>query len=972
MNRTFGTWLLCQYILSALLITSVKSSSNAEYCKCTLESCVNFKYMYECKLPFVPDSKITVGMNVNNEVKKVNMKEVDIITINCWNNNKPDYIELIKNLSVRGTEKVKYFEIYNCSIPNVPFVEIFNVFKATNVTYLELISAKITSDLKESHFEGLSNLKLLHLKKNFDHLPETVFNKIPTLVELQIINNPALKSLPSGIFEQLKQLTNLNLSENNLSSVDGNIFKSMPKLKELYLHNNKLVDLPGSAFSNLTELTKLTLHTNKIQTLNDGTFDDLKQLQDLSLHENELLKVPEKPFINNSNLKSIRMEAAFHENFTGLPSEFFANLKMLKLLYLDKNHLSHLPAGLFRNLTSLRQLRLNFNKISQLDDKLFYDLVNLQQLYLRGNNLTLFTTNHMNGLLRLTHLDLSMNKLTMENDSKSLYSTIDRCCENLENLILSDNLVTRVFEDWTFYLPALKKLDLSNNRISSLKTEDFHFRESTTTDVIFKNNTITSININEAELDKYKRKTSITFDIGRNPLKCDCNALSLAQYLHLLDSNKTILIKLKADELICDTHYRLKQVPINNISSLTEFKCSISEGCPEDCDCYTRPYDTTIEVNCTSKNQIEFPNSLPKVPEGYGVELLYTNNNLTSTRGLQNLIDHDYNVTTIALSHNRLEQFDVNELPKGLKVMELHNNNLKYLNGTIFGQGERKDFTNLTFHENPWECNCALSDLWNFIDRTKSLIDNSKIKCNDDRPFSKLSIEDFCSHSNTYILICVSLAILGLLIATVTVLYYKFEQEIRVLMFKYKICLWLVSEEVVDKDKPYDAFVSYSQKDEHFVRTVLVPGLENNGEYNYKLCVHYRDFKVGEFIPSQVVQSVENSRRTIIILSPHFLKSVWGRMEFRTAHLKAIKEGCARVIIIMLEDVTREKLDPELKTYITMNTYVECGDPLFWDKLKYALPHPQRIFKKKYKHAEPEVCLKLYDREKEAMQASDG
>ncbi|KAL6954067.1 hypothetical protein U1Q18_050948 [Sarracenia purpurea var. burkii] len=76
-------------------------------------------------------------------------------------------------------------------------------------------------------------------------------------------------------------------------------------------------------------------------------------------------------------------------------------------------------------------------------------------------------------------------------------------------------------------------------------------------------------------------------------------------------------------------------------------------------------------------------------------------------------------------------------------------------------------------------------------------------------------------------------------------------------------------------------------------------------------------------------------------------------MEFRTAHLKAIKEGCARVIIVMLEDVSNEKLDPELKAYITMNTYVKWGDPLFWEKLKYALPHPQAYTKQRTSNVAP-------------------
>jgi len=67
----------------------------------------------------------------------------------------------------------------------------------------------------------------------------------------------------------------------------------------------------------------------------------------------------------------------------------------------------------------------------------------------------------------------------------------------------------------------------------------------------------------------------------------------------------------------------------------------------------------------------------------------------------------------------------------------------------------------------------------------------------------------------------------------------------------------------------------------------LVNRLE--GKEGFKLCLHFRDWTPGDWIPDQIVKSVDQSKRTVVILSKNFVESVWSRLEFKAAHAQVKK-----------------------------------------------------------------------------------
>jgi hypothetical protein len=179
-----------------------------------------------------------------------------------------------------------------------------------------------------------------------------------------------------------------------------------------------------------------------------------------------------------------------------------------------------------------------------------------------------------------------------------------------------------------------------------------------------------------------------------------------------------------------------------------------------------------------------------------------------------------------------------------------------------------------------------------------------------------------------------------IVIIILTLLLIMFRQEMRVWFHsRFGIRLFYHNNDLdkTERDKLFDAFISYSSKDEAFVAEELVPMLEN-GDPGYKLCVHYRDFPVGGYIADTIVQAVESSRRTVMLLSENFIKSEWCRFEFKSAHHQVLRDRRRRLIVIVLGDVPQKEIDPDISLYLKTNTYLQWGDKNFWEKLRFALP----------------------------------
>lgn len=92
------------------------------------------------------------------------------------------------------------------------------------------------------------------------------------------------------------------------------------------------------------------------------------------------------------------------------------------------------------------------------------------------------------------------------------------------------------------------------------------------------------------------------------------------------------------------------------------------------------------------------------------------------------------------------------------------------------------------------------------------------MKCFNGQLLSALTVSGLCSQTSSVVWASLVVALLlGALIGASFAVYYKYAREIKAWLFAHNMCLWFVTEEELDKDKLYDAFVSYSHKDQDFI-----------------------------------------------------------------------------------------------------------------------------------------------------------
>ncbi|XP_059201513.1 toll-like receptor 1 [Centropristis striata] len=141
----------------------------------------------------------------------------------------------------------------------------------------------------------------------------------------------------------------------------------------------------------------------------------------------------------------------------------------------------------------------------------------------------------------------------------------------------------------------------------------------------------------------------------------------------------------------------------------------------------------------------------------------------------------------------------------------------------------------------------------------------------------------------------------------------------------------------------FHAFVSYSEHDADWVKNSLLPNIEGPAG-GLRICHHEKNFVPGKTIIENIITCVEKSRRSVFVLSAHFVKSEWCHYELYFASHR-LSWGSDSVVLVLLEPLPQYLIPSkyyQLKSMMGRHTYLEWPQDrakhrLFWANLRAAL-----------------------------------
>ncbi|CAL8103909.1 unnamed protein product [Orchesella dallaii] len=874
----------------------------------------------------------------NNVLTKIDFRDLQFLQMLNLENNQISHITDdafigMPNLYslVLSNNHLKKIDSFICNGLHLSFVSIDN----NKVENVAPDSFNNCSGIQDLNFSGnklkqvptaigvLTNLRTLDLgENNITTVGNASYQSLPNLYGLRLTGN-FISFIPKDSFTNLPSLKIINLAKNNITGVEPGAFDNNPNLQAVRLDSNRLTDITG-LFKNIPNLLWLNISSNQLDYLKYEEFP--QRLQWLDLRSNKIHTLGNCMELENLRIRNLDLSSNFITEVasSNLPDS-------IENLNLDHNRIHQIQPYTFYRKPNLTRVVITHNQLVRVDEnalRLGPDRAASNAEIFIGHNPLLCDCSSMEWLQNINSDDTSGHypiiqdvadvKCTLSFDRLGLYEPIPylsiepsqflcnyssicfqtcRCCDYSAcdcEMSCPDNCSCYHDATWSSNvvecsghtsIPSRLPMDatvmyLDNNN---------HFQELESHGFIGKKN-LRILYLNNTGIERIQNNSF--------------SGLKLLTILHLEDNQLTEL------------NYEFEG--LDSLEELYLHQNSISWIGK---DTFSTLHRLTV-LWLHGNNLVDLP--VWQVTTNIG-RLGYTLTDIT-LRGNEFSCDCNFSSQLKDwLVLNRAKISDASQVQCVDQVSSSSSSSSSSAsNAALHSVGQNKSQTELVVvrlldQKNP---RCSQTTDLSILEPTKST-----------------EADEFNLAEYVPWLVCIPGVIL--IVILIVLLSYYWRHSLRVWFHAHcGLRLGSCREPPAERDKLFDGFVSYSSKDEAWVRQVLAAELERN-DPPYRLCLRYRDLPIvtgGTYLADTIVQATEASRRTILVLSHHFLKGEWSRTDVKSAHHSVLKDRHRKVIIILLGDLPSKDLDPDIRLYLKNHTYLNCDDKKFWEKLRYALP----------------------------------
>ena len=716
-----------------------------------------------------------------------------------------------------------------------------------NLIWLDLSNSCIYH-IESNVFLKLQALQVLSLKDNYlceknNSYAEGVFN--PLAKELKVLDisgnlkNISLKnqSYPGEALNVLHSLAILRLdciSGQKLSKE----FQNLTNLKELdFSHGTQAEDLPDDMFDSVSNVAIQTVNFTNVNLtkINGSIFSVFKSLEVLDL-------------TNNPQLRQITVDIALALQKTSIQELYLAKTCIGRSTTIS-------VADVIKNLkgTNITVLTLDWNEIHMGESVIFDRLPNLEILTATHNSINSYHSflYNLTDAKNLRKLDISYQNTYVPSPCGNQQVNPEIICETKHPVSPhKSETVTFPFPIW--WPDKLEWLSLSHNEIHFSPLPAFLFLRNGTID--------------------YVDLSSNIFETIPQPFYC-YHTVSPIKHVDLSNCE----IQCVTNNFFTQCQWSLKSLNAShNKLGLLQGGCNKNPS-SRDFSLFFKPL-TTLETLDISYNLISILDEDFLQSQENLRELRISHNDLTSWKSNMTKCIH---LELLDLSYNSLNSLS---LEIRLTLTQLQAN----------PKHRTKEHISLNLAGNPIDCTCKNIPFLQWLARTKlDLLDIENYKCSfKGRTKVKMSIgiSQILSHlesectSKVWLIVSYGGLALYILVVTVATTCYRWRHFMKYMIIKMRMRRERLQALIGNEGQyDFDAFVSCTREGAKWMKKYLLPKLENK-DTRFKFCIAQRDFVVGKTIIDNIMDSINRSRKTILLVDETFINSKWCQEELLLSH----------------------------------------------------------------------------------------